>query len=104
MFDNLRNHWDKLDILVHSVAYAPADQISGDFVECANREGFRIAHDISAYSLIGLSQAALPMMLDTEGSILTLSIMEQKKPYQTITLWVLRRQAWKPLCAIWQPA
>ncbi len=104
VFDNLRNHWDKLDILVHSVAYAPADQISGDFVECANREGFRIAHDISAYSLIGLSQAALPMMLDTEGSILTLSIMEQKKPYQTITLWVLRRQAWKPLCAIWQPA
>lgn len=79
VFDNLRNHWDKLDILVHSVAYAPADQISGDFVECANREGFRIAHDISAYSLIGLSQAALPMMLDTQGSILTLSYYGAEK-------------------------
>jgi enoyl-[acyl-carrier protein] reductase I len=79
MFSNLRQHWDTLDILVHSVAYAPADQISGDFIECSNREGFKIAHDISAYSLIGLSQAALPMMSGTEGSILTLSYYGAEK-------------------------
>ncbi len=48
------------DILIHSVAFAPADQISGDFVDSVNREGFQIAHDISAYSLIGLAKAALP--------------------------------------------
>jgi enoyl-[acyl-carrier protein] reductase I len=73
LFKNLNTDWDKLDILVHSVAYAPADQLSGDFIECSNREGFRIAHDISAYSLVGLAQAALPMMEETQGSIITLS-------------------------------
>jgi enoyl-[acyl-carrier protein] reductase I len=73
LFKNLNTDWDKLDILVHSVAFAPADQLSGDFIECSNREGFRIAHDISAYSLVGLAQAALPMMEETQGSIITLS-------------------------------
>ena len=79
VFSSLKQHWDKLDILIHSVAYAPADQISGDFVSCATREGFKIAHDISAYSLIGLAQAALPMMEGTEGSILTLSYYGAEK-------------------------
>lgn len=79
LFNNLKQHWDKLDILIHSVAYAPADQISGDFVTSANREGFRIAHDISAYSLVGLAQAALPMMEGTQGSILTLSYYGAEK-------------------------
>lgn len=78
-FTDLSTHWDKLDILIHSVAYAPADQISGDFTEHTNREGFRIAHDISAYSLIGLAKAALPMMKDTQGSILTLSYFGAEK-------------------------
>ncbi|HHF7374805.1 enoyl-ACP reductase FabI [Legionella bozemanae] len=79
LFSNLHKHWDHLDILIHSVAYAPADQISGDFVESCTREGFRIAHDISAYSLIGLAQAALPMMEGTEGSLLTLSYYGAEK-------------------------
>jgi enoyl-[acyl-carrier protein] reductase I len=79
VFDNLSKHWKHLDILIHSVAYAPADQISGDYIECANREGFRIAHDISAYSLVALAQAALPMMLDTNGSVLTLSYYGAEK-------------------------
>lgn len=79
LFTNLKQHWDNLDILVHSVAYAPADQISGDFVSSATREGFKIAHDISAYSLVGLAQAALPMMEGTEGSIITLSYYGAEK-------------------------
>lgn len=79
LFTNLKQHWDNLDILVHSVAYAPADQISGDFVSSANREGFKIAHDISAYSLVGLAQAALPMMEETAGSIITLSYYGAEK-------------------------
>ena len=79
LFNSLNTHWKQLDILIHSVAYAPADQIGGDYIENANREGFRIAHDISAYSLVGLSQAALPMMKDTEGSILTLSYYGAEK-------------------------
>lgn len=79
VFEQLGTSWDTLDILVHSVAFAPADQISGDFVDNVNREGFRIAHDISAYSLVALAQAAKPMMLNTEGSILTLSYYGAEK-------------------------
>lgn len=79
LFDHLNTEWKQLDILIHSVAFAPADQIGGDYIENATREGFRIAHDISAYSLVGLSQAALPMMKDTQGSILTLSYYGAEK-------------------------
>lgn len=79
VFENLNRHWNKLDILIHSVAFAPADQIGGDYLEHANRDGFRIAHDISAYSLVALSQAALPLMKDTEGAILTLSYFGAEK-------------------------
>jgi enoyl-[acyl-carrier protein] reductase I len=79
LFSKLKTHWNHLDVLIHSVAYAPADQISGDFVESCNREGFRIAHDISAYSLIALAKAALPMMEGTDGSLLTLSYYGAEK-------------------------
>ncbi len=79
VFTELNKTWDKLDIVIHSVAFAPADQISGDFVDSATREGFHIAHDISAYSLVALSKAALPMMLDTNGAILTLSYYGAEK-------------------------
>lgn len=81
LFKSLSKHWDKLDILIHSVAYAPADQIGGDFISNSNRDGFRIAHDISSYSLIGLTQAALPMMEGTEGSVLTLSYYGAEKAF-----------------------
>lgn len=79
VFQALRQSWEHFDILIHSVAFAPADQIGGDYIEHANREGFRIAHDISAYSLVGLAKAALPMMQDTQGSILTLSYYGAEK-------------------------
>lgn len=79
VFTQLNQQWKHLDCLIHSVAYAPADQIGGDYAENATREGFRIAHDISAYSLVGLSQAALPMMEHTNGSILTLSYYGAEK-------------------------
>ncbi len=79
VFRDLKPHWQQFDILVHSVAFAPADQISGDFVEHVNREGFRIAHDISAYSLVALAKAAAPMMLASAGAILTLSYYGAEK-------------------------
>ena len=79
VFEQLNRHWNQLDILIHSVAYAPADQIGGDYIENANREGFRIAHDISAYSLVGLTKAALPMMQETQGAVLTLSYYGAEK-------------------------
>lgn len=79
VFTDLSQHWNQLDIVIHSVAFAPADQISGDFVDNVNREGFRMAHDISAYSLVALAKAALPMMKDTQGALLTLSYYGAEK-------------------------
>lgn len=78
-FKSLKEHWQQLDGLVHSVAFAPQDQIAGDYIENANREGFRIAHDISAYSLVALTKEALPVMKETNGSIITLSYYGAEK-------------------------
>jgi len=73
VFDNLSKDWDSLDILVHSVGFAPRDQLEGGFAEAVTREGFQIAHDISSYSLAGLTKGALPMMQGRQGAILALT-------------------------------
>ncbi len=75
VFDHLDDYWDHLDILVHSVAFAPRDQLEGDFLTAVNREGFRIAHEISSYSFAALAKAALPMMEGRDGALLTLSYL-----------------------------
>ncbi|QGM80580.1 enoyl-ACP reductase FabI [Otariodibacter oris] len=67
-FKQLATHWDKFDGFVHSIAYAPADQLDGDYVDAVNREGFRIAHDISSYSFVAMAKEARPML--NEGSAL----------------------------------
>ncbi len=74
-FNTLKKHWDGLDILVHSIAYAPADQLEGDYVDHLNREGFKIAHEISSYSFGALAKAAYPMMNERHGSMLTLTYL-----------------------------
>ena len=62
VFDALGKYWDGLDVLVHSVGFAPREQLEGGFTESITREGYRISHDISAYSLAGLTKSALPML------------------------------------------
>lgn len=74
-FDQLGKHWDGFDILVHSVAYAPADQLEGRYIDSVNREGFRIAHDISSYSFAALAKKAEPRMHGRNGALLTLSYL-----------------------------
>ncbi|MDE0130105.1 MAG: enoyl-ACP reductase [Gammaproteobacteria bacterium] len=71
-FAQLKESWPKLDILVHSIAFAPGDNLKGDFADSVSRDGFRIAHDISAYSFAALARAAAPLMADG-GTLLTLS-------------------------------
>ena len=71
----LAGHWDGFDILVHSVAYAPADQLKGRYLDAVNREGFGIAHDISSYSFAALAKAGRPMMLGRQAALLTLSYL-----------------------------
>ncbi|HHB13064.1 MAG TPA: enoyl-ACP reductase [Chromatiales bacterium] len=75
VFDTLATHWDGLDALVHSVAFAPKEQLEGDFVERTTREGFRTAHEISSYSFTALARAARPMMKGRNGALLTLSYL-----------------------------
>lgn len=79
LFDNLKNHWDKFDIIVHSAAFAPSDQLEGNYIDCITREGFKIAHDISSYSFAALAKAALPMMKGRKGALLTLSHLGAEK-------------------------
>ncbi len=72
----LAQHWDGFDILVHAVAFAPKEQLAGDYVDNTTREGFRIAHDISAWSLTAMAKVLRPMMKNREdASILTLSYL-----------------------------
>jgi enoyl-[acyl-carrier protein] reductase I len=73
VFSELGRHWDGFDILVHSVGFAPRDQLDGDYIDVVNREGFQIAHDISSYSFAALGKAALPMMEGRAGAMLTLT-------------------------------
>lgn len=74
----LKTKIDKLDGFVHSIAYAPNDQISGDFLSNITREGFRISHDISTYSLCALSKVLAPLM-SNNSSIVTLSYLGAEK-------------------------
>ena len=75
LFAGLREHWDGLDGLVHAIAFAPREAIAGDFLEGATREAFRVAHDVSAYSLIALARGAAPMMAGRDGAIVTLTYL-----------------------------
>jgi enoyl-[acyl-carrier protein] reductase I len=77
LFATLKERYGKLDILVHSVAYAPAEDLKNDFV-LTSREGFRVAHDVSVYSLVAVSRAAAPLM-SAGGSIITLSYFGAEK-------------------------
>ena len=72
---DLRKNWDTLDIVVHSVGFAPREQLAGRFVDSVTREGFSIAHDISSYSFAALAKACLPMMTNGNGALLTLSYL-----------------------------
>ena len=72
-FAELAKHWDGLDGVVHSIGFAPAHTLDGDFTDVTDREGFKIAHDISAYSFIAMARAAKPLLAARQGCLLTLT-------------------------------
>ncbi|MBP6514839.1 MAG: enoyl-ACP reductase [Steroidobacteraceae bacterium] len=74
-FDLLKSEWGGLDIIIHSVAFAPREAMTGGFVEATSREAFRVAHDVSSYSLTALARAGLPLMEGRNASMLTLSYL-----------------------------
>ncbi|RCS59286.1 enoyl-ACP reductase FabI [Parvibium lacunae] len=79
LFALLGQKWQRLDGIVHAIAYAPREAIAGDFLEGFSREGFRTAHEISAYSFAAMAKAALPLLQGPDGqnraALLTLSYL-----------------------------
>ena len=73
-FQAIKSEWGNIDGLVHSIGFAPTDQLEGDFTEVTTREGFQIAHDISSYSFTALAKAALPI-LNENSALLTLTYL-----------------------------
>ena len=79
VFKELKKDWDGLDCIVHAVGFAPSNELDGNFVDVTTREGFRIAHDISAYSFIALAKAGKDLMKNRRGSLITLSYLGSQK-------------------------
>ena len=74
-FDVIKREWDNIDIVVHAIAFAPREAIAGSFTTNTSREAFRIAHDVSSYSLTAMARAAQPLMTGRKGALLTLSYL-----------------------------
>src|SRR5438094_9071207 len=77
VFDEVGKRFGRLHLLLHSVAFAPKEALEGDFVH-TSREAFRVAHDVSAYSLVALARGAAPLMTDG-GSILAMTYYGSEK-------------------------
>jgi len=75
VFRNLSGHWDGLDAIVHSIGFAPREQIEGDYIDAVTREGFAITHDISAYSFAALAKVGRGMMQGRNGALLTMTYL-----------------------------
>ena len=71
--EGLAAKWDGLDGIIHAVGFAPGNELDGNFVDVATREGFKIAHDISSYSFVALAKAGRKMMAGRNAALLTLS-------------------------------
>jgi len=79
VFSELNKIWEGVDCIVHAVGFAPSNELDGDFVDVTTREGFKIAHDISAYSFIALAKAGKKAMEGREGSLITLTYLGSQK-------------------------
>jgi len=75
VFGELGKRWDGVDGIVHAIAFAPRETLAGDFLQSISRESFRVAHDLSSYSLVALVKAGLPMMEGRRAAVLTLSYL-----------------------------
>ena len=75
LFGRLKEEWDGLDGIVHSIAFAPREALKGDLLDNLTRDGFRIAHDVSSYSFAALARAGLPLMQGRPAALLTLTYL-----------------------------
>lgn len=79
VFSDLKAHWEHIDIVVHSVGFAPRETLEGEYLANLDRDGFRIAHDISSYSFAALAKAARPMLAGRSGALLTLTYLGSQR-------------------------
>ena len=79
LFSALGNAWEGLDGIVHSIAFAPREALSGSYLDVVTRESFRVAHDVSSYSFAALAKAGFPMMAGRRGALVTLSYLGAEK-------------------------
>lgn len=100
MFAELGKVWPKFDGFVHSIGFAPGDQLDGDYVNAVTREGFKIAHDISSYSFVAMAKACRSM-LNPGSALLTLSYLGAERAIPNYNVMVWRKRLWKRTCAIW---
>ena len=75
LFDRLQSEWQGLDGLLHSIAFAPREALSGDFLAALTREAFATAHDVSSYSFAALAKGARPLLTGRNASLLTLTYL-----------------------------
>lgn len=78
VFNKIKEKWEGLDILVHSIAFANKEELKGLYAD-TSREGFRLAMDVSAYSLVALTQRAYPLMEGRSGSIITMTYLGSER-------------------------
>ena len=90
-FATLATEWGSLDGLVHSIAFAPREALAGDFLDGMSREAFRVAHDISAYSLAALARGARPLMKGRNGAIVALTYLGAVRALQNYNVMGLAK-------------
>lgn len=91
LFESLKGEWGGLDGLLHAIAFAPREALSGDFLEGLSRQAFATAHDISSYSFAALARGARPLMQGRPGSLLTLSYLGAARAVQNYNVMGLAK-------------
>jgi enoyl-[acyl-carrier protein] reductase I len=88
---SLKSEWGQLDGLVHSIAFAPREALSGNYLDSVTRESFQIAHDIISYSFSALAQAARPLMLGNNASLLALTYLGSQRAFPSYNVMGLAK-------------
>ena len=91
LFTELNKHWDGLDGIIHSIAFAPREALAGDYLDSVTREAFRIAHDVSSYSFAALAKAGLPMMQGRNAALLTLTYLGAERSFPSYNVMGLAK-------------
>jgi enoyl-[acyl-carrier protein] reductase I len=89
--NSLKKEWGIIDGLVHSIAFAPRESLSGQYLDSVSRDSFQIAHDISSYSFSALAKATRPLMLDRHASLLALTYLGSQRAFPSYNVMGLAK-------------